>query len=129
MSRRTSRSRSAFALAASGLLATAPSVAHAQACCAGGSAITPGRLEIHEAALAGVQLRASDVTGSYDASGHYVGSPRGVSEFDLEQDVFGAIRFLRRAQAALLVPIVETRRQAGNLARFGGGIGDVNASA
>ena len=114
---------------ASGLLVATPSVAHAQACCAGGSAITPGRLEMHEAALAGVQLRASDVTGSYDTGGHYVGSPRGVSEFDLEQDVFGAIRFLRRAQAALLVPIVETRRQAGDLSRFGGGIGDVNASA
>src|SRR5580698_1362508 len=105
MSRRTSRSHSACALVASTLPVAAPSVAHAQACCAGGSAITPGRLEIHEAALAGAQLRASDVTGSYDTGGHYVGPPRGDSEFDLEQDVFGAVRFFRRAQVALLVPI------------------------
>jgi hypothetical protein len=84
---------------------------------------------MHEAALVGVQLRASDVTGSYDTGGHYVGSASGDSEFDLEQDLFGAIRFFRRAQAALLIPVVETRRQEGNLARFGGGIGDVNASA
>ena len=37
------------ALAAGG----APSRAQAQACCAGGSAVTPGRLELHEDALVG----------------------------------------------------------------------------
>ncbi len=110
------------------LVLATPSLARAQACCAGGSAITPGRLEAHETALVGVELRAASVLGSYDSGGHYAGSPSGDTEFDLEQDIFGAVRVLGRGQVALLVPIVETRRQAADLSRFGGGVGDVNAS-
>jgi hypothetical protein len=111
--------------------------AHGQACCAGGSIVTPGRLQPHEDALVGIQERAAMVTGSYDTGGNYVASPAGDYEGDFEQDVFGAIRFFRRAQAAVLVPIVETYRRAlvGFIGRtpqygssFGGGIGDVNAS-
>ena len=84
---------------------------------------------MHEVALAGVQVKASDVLGSYDSGGHYDGSPRGDSEIDLEQDLFGAFRLFGRAQLALLVPIVETRRQAAGVSAFGGGVGDINASA
>ena len=109
------------------VLAT-PSAARAQACCAGGSAITPGRLEAHEVALAGVELRAASVLGSYDSSGRYAGSPPRDTEFDFEQDIFGAVRVLGRGQVALLVPVVETRRQVADLSHFGGGVGDVNAS-
>jgi hypothetical protein len=106
-----------------------PSRARAQACCAGGSAVTPGRLELHEDALVGMQLKAATVLGSYDPSGRYFGSPSGDTEGDLEQDLFGAIRVLRRGQVAVLVPLVETQRQdprdGGHL---GGGIGDINLS-
>jgi hypothetical protein len=122
------RSAAAFLLA---LIAAwgSPSRARAQACCAGGSAVTPARLMTHEGALVGAQLRVGDVHGSYDAGGRYVASPSGDTELDLEQDVFGAIRVLRRGQVALLAPIVETRRaEQGTGAAFGGGIGDVNAS-
>src|ERR1035438_6130507 len=76
------------------LVLATPSLARAQACCAGGSAITPGRLEAHETALVGVELRAASVLGSYDSGGHYAGSPSGDTEFDLEQDIFGAVRVL-----------------------------------
>jgi hypothetical protein len=108
----------------------APSRARAQACCAGGSAITPGRLQLHEDALVGAELKAGTVLGTFDPSGRFLGSPPGVTEGDFEEDLFGALRVLRRGQVALLVPFVETQRQdpvdGGHL---GGGIGDVNLSA
>jgi hypothetical protein len=112
------------------VMASIPSRAWAQACCAGGSAVTPGRLEPHEDALVGTQVKAASIIGSYDPGGHYIGSPGGDTEYDLEQDVFGALRLLRRGQAALLVPLVETFRstpQDGS--HLGGGIGDINLSA
>ncbi len=126
MSRRSSRFPE-LALALAGLLA--PSVARAQACCAGSSALTPGRLAIHETALVGAQARAGYGYGSFDGDGHYASNPAGAGEVDLEEDVFGALRFLRRGQVALLVPFVETWRQTRSTgAEFGGGLGDVNAS-
>src|ERR1700728_1841487 len=93
-----------------GLILCSPSLARAQACCAGGSAVTPGRLEAHEDALVGTELRAASVIGSYQL-GDYRASPPGTPEYDFEEDVFGAVRFLRKAQVALLVPIDETYRR------------------
>jgi hypothetical protein len=103
--------------------------AHGQACCAGAGALTPGRLQLHEDALVGTQLHAATVLGSFDDGGHY--SPVGAhsSEVDYEEDLFGAVRFLRRGQVALLVPFVETHRKELGLGEFGGGVGDVNFSA
>jgi hypothetical protein len=103
--------------------------AHAQACCAGSGAVTPGRLGLHEDALVGVQLKAGDVLGSYDVTGHYLAAPSDASELDLEQDLFAAVRFLNRGQVAVLVPFVETRRTSGDVTDFGGGIGDINLNA
>jgi len=115
-----------FALAAWG----SPSRARAQACCAGGSAITPGRLQLHEDALVGAELKAATVLGTYDPSGRFLGSPSGVTEGDFEEDLFGAVRVLRHGQVALLVPFVETQRQdPRDGGQVGGGIGDVNLSA
>ena len=103
--------------------------AQAQACCAGGSAVTPARLEPHEQALVGAELRAGDVLGSYETDGRYLGNPSGATEFDFEQDLFGAVRVLRRGQFALLVPFVETQRQTQrDGGHLGGGVGDINAS-
>jgi hypothetical protein len=83
---------------------------------------------MHEDALAGVQLRAASVLGSFDPNGHYASSPAHTTEYDLEQDVFGAVRLFDRAQIALLVPIIETRRATPTASEFGGGLGDVNLS-
>ena len=58
---------SALALAIAWI--SCPRAAQAQACCAGASVITPARLELHEKALVGVQLRAAAVIGSYDTGG------------------------------------------------------------
>jgi hypothetical protein len=130
MSRQPSTFRSGFAITVGLMASCAPARGWAQACCAGGSAVTPGRLELHEKALVGVQLRAADVVGSYDPGGHFVAPGPGDSEQDFEEDLIAAARFLDRAQGALLVPLAETRRSSlRDGARFGGGVGDVNASA
>src|SRR5580704_6291737 len=126
MSHRNSKSRSACALLVFSAIAAVPSRARAQACCAGGSAVTPGRLELHEMALVGTQLHAASVLGSYDAGGHFVAPPPGATEFDFEEDLFAALRVLRRGQVALLVPLIETQRQTTvNGGHLGGGVGDV----
>ena len=100
--------------------------AHGQACCAGSGVVTPGRLALHEAALVGVQLKGGIVTGSFDDHGAMARLSRGASELDLEQDFFGALRLTQHAQAALLVPVLETRRRSGSLSEWGGGLGDIN---
>src|SRR5260370_9909956 len=87
-----------------------PTRAWAQACCAGGSAVTPGRLKPYEDALVGIRMRVAGVIGSYDVGGRYVPSPAGDGEGDFEQDVLGALRVLPRGQVTLLVPIDETLR-------------------
>ena len=112
------------------LLACVPARAWAQACCAGGSAVTPGRLEVHEDALVGVQLKASSMIGSYDTGGAFAVPGAGEAEQDFEEDLIGAVRVLRRGQVALLVPFAETRR-ADSLdgGQIGGGVGDINVSA
>jgi len=108
----------------------APSPARAQACCAGGSAVTPGRLQLHEDALVGVELKAATVLGSYAQGGGYTASPAGDTEGGFEEDLFGAVRVVPRGQVALLVPFDETaRKDTTDPSRFGGGIGDVNLSA
>ncbi|MEO8876878.1 MAG: hypothetical protein ABI461_14890 [Polyangiaceae bacterium] len=129
--------RSKFRKSFFGLAAFAPAlaiaawsnVAYAQSCCAGTGAVTPGRLALHEWALVGLQAKAGAELGSFDGGGHYRSNPSGASELDLEQDLFGAVRVFKRAQIALLVPLVETRRTSQGTSEFGGGIGDVNASA
>lgn len=123
------RSTYLSALATALLALAIPARARAQACCAGSGALTPGRLAIHEKALIGGQLRAAGVLGSFDARGNYTGSPSGSSELDFEQDLYGAVRVVDQGQLALLVPFVETRRQAQGGSEFGGGVGDLNASA
>jgi hypothetical protein len=103
--------------------------AWAQACCAGTGALTPGRLASYESALVGTQLHAATVTGSYDERSQYIGSPSGATEHDFEEDLFGAVRVLPRAQLALLVPLMETFRKEQGTSELGGGVGDANLSA
>jgi hypothetical protein len=130
MHHRSSRSNNALALFVALAAWGSPSRARAQACCAGGSAITPGRLQLHEDVLVGTELKAGTVLGTYDTSGRFLGSPPGVTEGDFEEDLFGAVRVLQRGQVALLVPFIETQRQdPSDGGHIGGGIGDVNLSA
>jgi hypothetical protein len=100
-----------------------------QACCAGAGALTPGRLQLHEDALVGAQLHAGMVLGSFDSLGQYASTGPHYGEDDYEEDIFGAVRVLRRGQVALLVPIIETYRTSSGYDELGGGIGDINLSA
>jgi hypothetical protein len=120
---RWSRSRSLSVLLAALPLATA-SRAQAQACCAGASALTPGRLAQHEDALAAIGVKATVGLGSFDGERAFVGAPAGTTELGIEQDLFWTVRVLRRAQVSLLVPFVETYRRAPGLSEVGGGLGD-----
>jgi hypothetical protein len=103
--------------------------ASAQACCAGAGAVTPGRLAIHEDALVGLQLKAANAFGSFASDASYLGAPSRTTEWEFEQDLFGALRVLPRGQLALLMPVIQTYRRTPNQSSFGGGIGDVNLSA
>lgn len=101
--------------------------ARAQACCAGASAMTPGRLELHETALVGMQVLASGAVGSYSEAGRFKPMPQGAAELEFRQDLFASARWFRRGQATLTVPLIESwRRSATTGAELGGGIGDVN---
>jgi hypothetical protein len=106
-----------------------PASARGQSCCSGSAAVTPGRLLLHERALVGTQLRGGKLIGSYRANGAFVAPPGESDEVDVEQDLFAALQAGRRGQVALLLPFVETRRATRGRSEWGGGLGDVNASA
>ncbi|MEO9141730.1 MAG: hypothetical protein ABI332_05620 [Polyangiaceae bacterium] len=124
----TSTSRFLEGALALGVIVLTPRVAFAQACCAGSSALTPGRLALHEDELVGVQAHASTATGAFDDKASFTGTPNGVSDYEFEEDAFAAARVFDRGQLALLVPFVETARRNPNESELGGGIGDVNLS-
>lgn len=126
---RATKSRRSFALLGALGLLTIPATARAQACCSGASAITPGRLELHEQALVGVLVTGSRVLGSYDAAKSFHTAPAGMVEVDLRQDVFGTVRWLERGQLGVLIPLhASWRRSPTTGAEFGGGIGDLSFS-
>jgi hypothetical protein len=103
--------------------------ARAQACCAGAAAITPGRLLLHERALAGLEVRGSVLTGSHAQDGAFRAPPAGTREWDFEQDLFASLALTERAQASVLAPFLEsTRRSPTTGSELGGGLGDVNVS-
>jgi hypothetical protein len=89
-----------------------PRLAHAQACCAGASGLTPGWLTHHERALVGAQVRASETHGTYPTSGTFYARNPG-RDARIETSLFGSYRVLPRAQLSLFAPLVSTRRRAG----------------
>jgi hypothetical protein len=76
--------------------------------------------------LFGLQLRASSLLGSYDRGGRYQPSASGTSEQSFEQQLIASLRVLGRAQLAVVVPFVETRRSVSGRSEVGGGLGDLN---
>jgi hypothetical protein len=122
----TSTAALAVVGAAAVLIADVRSAA-AQACCAGGAVVTPTRLAIYEDAAVGLESRAQGAMGVFGADGRYVGSSS--SEQVFEQALAASVRVSRAAQVALVMRTVQTHRQAGALDEWGGGFGDVSASA
>jgi hypothetical protein len=105
-----------------------PASARAQACCAGGMVLSPGRLQVHESALVGVLVRGTGVTGSFDAKGAFV-APKGAIEADFEEDLVATLRVLADGQFTVIAPIVETYRHVPGISDAGGGLGDLQVSA
>jgi hypothetical protein len=100
--------------------------AAAQACCAGGSLVSPTRLAPYEDIAVGVQARARGVLGSFGTTGRYAS---GATEQDLEQDLAGSLRLTGRAQIGVVIPYLETRRIESGVGQWGGGIGDLAFNA
>ena len=117
----------ALALAAG--LTARPRTAAAQACCVGTGLVTPARLRTFEDHAVGVQMRARSVMGAFAGSGSYATSAAGSRDVGFEEDLFGALRLGSRVQVALLAPFVQTSRAAAGTSGFGGGLGDITASA
>ncbi len=122
------RSSSAAALACALALAL-PGRAAAQSCCAGASALTPARLALHVDALVGLQLKASDLYGSFDGKRSFLGASEGAKEFDFEQDLAGSVRVFKRGQLSAILPMVETYRSVPGLSEVGGDLGDLQLGA
>jgi hypothetical protein len=76
-----------------------------------------------------MQMRARAVMGAFGPSGSYATSGAGQSDVGFEEDLFGALRLGSRFQVALLAPFVQTARAVPGASGFGGGLGDVSASA
>ncbi|HUO40699.1 MAG TPA: hypothetical protein VMU34_23900, partial [Mycobacterium sp.] len=131
MIRRSRRSRflDVAALAAALLIAASaqPRSAHAQACCAGGTVVTPARLALHEDWAVGLQMKARSNPGSYGADGRYQSS--GGVEQVFEQDVAASARITDRSQVGLMLPMFQTHRNASGLDDWGSGAGDLSLTA
>ncbi len=98
-----------------------------QACCASAGLVAPTHLRSYEHLAVGTQLKARSVFGSFDQTGAYRGSTAGTSDWMFEQDLFGVARLFDRAQVALMLPFVVTRRTVPGLGETGGGLGDMAA--
>ena len=133
--RRPSRFRERAAAVAVVALALAagvtahPRAAAAQACCVGTGLVTPARLRTFEDHAVGVQMRARSVMGAFGESGSYATSAAGNRDVGFEEDLFGALRLGSHFQVALMAPFIQTSRAAAGTSGFGGGLGDLAASA
>jgi hypothetical protein len=128
VSHRSFPSSNALAAALAGALLAFSGQALGQACCAGGSAITPARLQLHEDWAIGLETHATVITGSFLGTS-YVSSPSGSNEVDLQEDLLATARFLERGQVSLDVPVLATYRADTGISDFGGGLGDINLGA
>jgi hypothetical protein len=128
---RSSRSLEPLTLAAlaASFALVVPRVVRAQACCAGGAVVSPARLALHEDWAAGLQLRARSNQGSFDPQGRFLSSTSGDVEQVFEQDFAASVRFLRSAQAGVVIPMLQTHRNSSGIDDWGGGLGDLSLTA
>jgi len=100
--------------------------ARAQACCSGGSVVTPTRLAVYEDYAVGFQTRARSNLGAFGSDGRYTAGSGGEI---LEQDLAASARIGNAFQLGALLPTVETHRSESGLDEWGGGVGDLALSA
>ncbi|MBI4951410.1 MAG: hypothetical protein HY908_05220 [Myxococcales bacterium] len=118
-----------LAAALAGAALAVPGAADAQVCCAGGSAVTPARLSHGDDALVGLELRAADVFGAFDADARFAARGAGALELDFSEQLFATARVLEHGEVGLRVPLVETWRRAHGASEVGGGLGDLGLHA
>jgi hypothetical protein len=106
----------------------APVTAWAQACCAGSTALSPGRLNLHESELVGLQFKGTVVTGAFGGNGSFTPQPPGTGEVDFEEDLIASLRVLDRGQFTVVLPLVETWRHETGISDSGGGVGDLQVN-
>lgn len=105
----------------------APRLAQAQACCAAASALGQGRLTLHEEYLVGVDLRATRIVGAFADDARYRKASSTQAEF--EEGLFASMRIWEKGQLSLRLPFVQNYFATPTETEFGGGIGDMQASA
>jgi len=121
--------RPALALAASlaaGLIVAAAPQAGAAPCCMSATAFGTGRLLIWEDLAVGLRTSVAGGLGQWDGDGDwhpYVG----YDELEWRSEIWGMGALSRRASVFARLPFVATRRAAGDLDGFGGGLADVSA--
>ena len=77
----------------------------------------------------GLQLKASNLYGSFDGERRFLGASEGATELDFEQDLAGSIRVFKRGQLSAILPMVETYRSVRGLSEVGGDLGDLQLGA
>lgn len=123
--RRSSFSKAIALVAAFAGVALLPTTARAQSCCAG-AAVGTGRLLLHEEYLVGIDVRGTNTLGSFANDARYRQSA--ATQLQLEEGLFGSIRFLEKAQASLRIPFVQNLYETTARSELSGGIGDVQLS-
>ncbi len=101
--------------------------ASAQACCAATSAITPGRLVTHEAALVGMRSGGVAGLGSYDRGSEFIPNEDGAGQVDVPFELFSTLRIVRRLQVGVVVPTLVTLRWTERERESSFGLSDVSA--
>ena len=100
----------------------------AQVCCSATSAISPGRLALHERGLSGIQPGATGVLGTFDQRSSFLASAPDSHQVDFTMSPFATVRVARRVQWGAMVPILASSRASNDSAEFGGGVGDVSTT-
>ncbi|TNF24863.1 MAG: hypothetical protein EP329_24050 [Deltaproteobacteria bacterium] len=114
----------AFAALAS--LAALASRAEAAPCCMSATAFGTGRLLIWEDAAVGLRTSLARGLGQWDGDGQWRPYD-GYDELEWRSELWGMAALSRRASLFARAPFVATRRHAGALDGFDGGLADVSA--
>lgn len=112
-------------LTVAGVLCPVP--VYAQACCAAASAVSPGRLALHERALLGFQTGVGLGFGSFDAEGHFHTNEQGSSSWDARLTAFGTLAVASRFQVGVTLPVVAAFRESRTSgSEVGASFGDIS---
>jgi hypothetical protein len=114
-------------LAAASLAWLAPAIARASACCGVGHSVGLRLTEAENAAFISTMRGAARI-GSWASTRGFALPGEGDYDRQIRGEIGWLVRVKRRGEIGVLVPLVYTFRQAGELASSGGGVGDVTAT-